>query len=39
VDAAAIVPDELNQLGLDGWQLSTALPAGKAFRLIFVRRL
>ena len=35
VDAAAIVPDELNQLGLDGWQLSAALPAGKAFRLIW----
>jgi len=38
-DVSEIVADELNQLGLDGWQLAAALPAGKLFRLVFVRRL
>lgn len=39
VDAGEITTEELNQLGLDGWQLSAALPAGKRFQLIFLRRL
>src|SRR5262249_61444709 len=39
VDAGEIVAEELNQLGLDGWQLCATLPAGKGVRLIFLRRL
>jgi hypothetical protein len=30
---------ELDRLGLDGWLLVTALPAGQGYKLIFQRRL
>jgi Tfp pilus assembly protein PilZ len=39
LDAKEINVDELNQVGLDGWRLSAALPAPAGFRLIFLRRL
>jgi hypothetical protein len=31
--------DELNRLGLDGWELASALPAAQGVRLILMRRL
>ena len=31
--------EELNRLGLDGWMLTAALPAGKMLRLVLMRRL
>jgi Tfp pilus assembly protein PilZ len=31
--------DELNQLGLDGWRLTSTLPAPSGLRLVLVRRL
>jgi hypothetical protein len=31
--------EELNSLGLDGWQLVSALPSAKGFQLVLVRRL
>jgi hypothetical protein len=31
--------EELNRLGLDGWQLASALSTGKAVRMILLRRL
>ncbi len=39
VDTKEINVDELNQLGLDGWHLASALPVPPGFRLIFLRRL
>lgn len=30
---------ELNQLGIDGWLLVTALPSGEGLKLVFQRRL
>ena len=39
LDVPEIIVDELNQIGLDGWRLTSALPAPGGFRLILLRRL
>jgi hypothetical protein len=39
VDRPALNVDDLNRLGLDGWELAAALPADGGVRLVFLRRL
>jgi hypothetical protein len=39
LERAALDADELNRLGLDGWELAAALPAADGVRLVMLRRL
>lgn len=39
VESPSLNADELNRLGLDGWELAAALPAVGGVRLVFLRRL
>jgi hypothetical protein len=39
LDRREIDVQELNQLGLDGWQLVTAIPVGEGLKLVLQRRL
>ena len=39
VDRAAFEVEDLNRLGLDGWQLATAVPLAEGLRLVLARRL
>ncbi len=39
LDVAAVDAEELNRVGLDGWKLASALPAGPGLRLVLCRRL
>ena len=39
LERAEIAEAELNQLGLDGWELTAALPAKAGVRLVLLRRL
>jgi len=39
LDAPEVDERELNRLGLDGWRLACAVPSGRGFQLILLRRL
>jgi hypothetical protein len=39
LDAPSVEVEDLNRLGLDGWQLSATLPADAGLRLVLARRL
>jgi hypothetical protein len=39
LECASLDAEELNRLGLDGWELAAALPDGKGLRLVLMRRL
>ena len=39
LEVTEIDAEELNRLGRDGWVLSAALPRGKAWRLVLMRKL
>ena len=39
LDRRELDVQELNQLGLDGWQLVTAIPVGEGLKLVLQRRL
>jgi Tfp pilus assembly protein PilZ len=39
VDVPSVDAEELNRVGVDGWQVASALPDGEGLRLILCRRL
>lgn len=39
LERQALDAQELNQLGLDGWRLVTAIPSGDGLQLVLLRRL
>jgi Tfp pilus assembly protein PilZ len=39
MDVAGVDVAELNGVGVDGWQLASALPSGRGLRLVLCRRL
>jgi hypothetical protein len=39
LDRRTLDVQELNRLGLDGWQVVSAFPAGEGLRLVLLRRL